>query len=48
MPERPLGSALYFIVTPRATVRLHRIRTDQLYHHYLGAPLELFLLHAKG
>lgn len=45
---RPLGSALYFLVTPEAPVRLHRIRNDQLYHYYLGDPLELFLLHANG
>jgi hypothetical protein len=44
----PLGSALYFLVTPDAPVRLHRIRNDQLYHYYLGDPLELFLLHADG
>ena len=45
---RPLGSALYFMVTPVAPVRLHRIRNDQLYHYYLGDPLEVFLLHADG
>ncbi|WGJ14508.1 cupin domain-containing protein [Methylocapsa sp. D3K7] len=45
---RPLGSALYFLVTQTAPVRLHRIRNDQLYHYYLGDPLELFLLHADG
>jgi predicted cupin superfamily sugar epimerase len=41
----PVGSALYFLVAPHAPVRLHRIRNDQLYHYYLGDPLELFLLH---
>jgi predicted cupin superfamily sugar epimerase len=45
---RPLGSALYFLVTAGAPVRLHRIRNDQLYHYYLGDPLEVFLLHANG
>ena len=45
---RPLGSALYFMVRPTAPVRLHRIRNDQLYHYYLGDPIELFLLHADG
>jgi len=45
---RPLGSALYFLVTPEAPVRLHRIRNDQLYHYYLGDPLEVFMLHADG
>lgn len=46
--QRPLGSALYFLVTPDAPVRLHRIRNDQLYNFYLGDPIEVFLLHADG
>jgi predicted cupin superfamily sugar epimerase len=41
----PIGSALYFLVTPAAPARPHRIGNDQLYHYYLGDPLELFLLH---
>ena len=45
---RPAGSALYFMVTPDAPVRLHRIRNDQLYHHYLGDPIEVMMLHADG
>jgi uncharacterized protein len=45
---RPVGSALYFLVAPHAGIRLHRIRNDQLYHHYLGAPLEVLLLHRDG
>src|SRR5262249_27219980 len=44
--RRPMGSALYFMVTPTAPVRLHRIRNDQLYHYYLGDPLEVLLLHS--
>ena len=46
--SRPLGSALYFMVTPEAPVRPHRIRNDQLYHYYLGDPLELFILRTDG
>jgi predicted cupin superfamily sugar epimerase len=45
---RPLGGALCFLVTPQAPVRLHRIRSDQMYHHYLGAPLEVLLLYPDG
>lgn len=44
----PLGSALYFMVTPQAPVRLHRIRNDQLYHYYIGDPIELLLLYESG
>ena len=45
---RPLGGVFYFLVTPQAGVRLHRIRSDQMYHHYLGDPLEVLLLHPGG
>jgi len=45
---RPTGSALYFMVTPDAPVRLHRIRNDRLYHYYLGDPIEVLLLHENG
>src|SRR5205809_1378257 len=45
---RPAGSALYFMVTPEAHVRLHRIRNDQLYHYYLGDPIDVLMLHADG
>ena len=42
------GSALYFMVTPDAPVRLHRIRNDQLYHYYLGDPIEVLMLCDDG
>jgi uncharacterized protein len=45
---RPLGSALYFMVTPEAPVKLHRIKNDQLYHYYLGDPLEALLMYQNG
>jgi predicted cupin superfamily sugar epimerase len=45
---RPFGSVLYFMVTPEAQIRLHRIRSDQMYHHYLGDPLEVLLLYSDG
>ncbi|MGD9633029.1 MAG: cupin domain-containing protein [Pirellulales bacterium] len=45
---RPLGNVYYFLVTPEARVRLHRIRSDQMYHHYLGDPLEVLLLYSDG
>jgi predicted cupin superfamily sugar epimerase len=45
---RPLGTALYFMVTPEAPVKLHRIDNDQLYHYYLGDPIEVLLLYESG
>ena len=46
--DRPYGSALYFLVTPDAQIVMHRIRSDQLYHHYLGDPLEVLALYPDG
>jgi len=46
--SRPLASVLYFMVTADAQIRLHRIRSDQMYHHYLGEPLEVLLLYPDG
>jgi predicted cupin superfamily sugar epimerase len=45
---RPLGTALFFMVTPDAPVKLHRILNDQLYNYYLGDPIELRLLYESG
>lgn len=45
---RPLGSVLYFLVAPERQMKLHRIRNDQMYHHYLGDPLEVLLLYQDG
>jgi hypothetical protein len=46
--DRPYGSALYFLVDPEAQIVMHRIRSDQLYHHYLGDPLEVLMLYPDG
>lgn len=45
---RPMGSALFFMLTPAEPVKLHRIRNDQLYHYYLGDPIEVLLMLQDG
>src|SRR5688572_6677825 len=45
---RPMGSALYFMLTPDEPVKLHRIRNDQLYHYYIGDPIEVLMLRTDG
>ena len=45
---RPLGTALFFMMTPDAPVKLHRILNDQLYHYYLGDPIEVRLMYENG
>ena len=36
------------MMTPQEPVKLHRINNDQLYHYYLGDPIELLLLYESG
>ncbi len=45
---RPLGSALYFMLTPDEPVKLHRIKNDQFYHYYLGDPIEVLMMLTDG
>ena len=45
---RPAGSALYLMLTPQEPVKLHRIRNDQLYHYYLGDPIEVLMMLEDG
>ena len=42
------GGALYFLASPERGIQLHRIAQDQVYHHYLGDPLEVLLVAAEG
>jgi predicted cupin superfamily sugar epimerase len=46
--DRALASALYFLVKADTRTAMHRIRSDQVYHHYSGDPLEVILLHTNG
>ncbi len=38
---RPAITAIYFLLTQRNVSRLHRLRSDEVWHYYEGAPLEL-------
>lgn len=48
--ERVFGTAIYYLLSdePDCFSALHRLPTEELYHFYLGDPVELLLLHADG
>ena len=55
LPERysrakPLCTAIYYLLTDQADSfsALHRLPTDEIYHFYLGDPVEMLLLHPEG
>jgi len=45
---KPLANAIYYLVTARDFSALHRLKSDELYHFYLGAVVELLLLYPDG
>jgi uncharacterized protein len=47
---KPLSTAIYYLLTDEADSfsALHRLPTEEVYHFYLGDPVELLLLHAEG
>lgn len=46
--ERNAGSAIFFFLTANSFSHLHRLPTDELYHFYLGDPVEFLELLPDG
>lgn len=48
-PEgKPMGTAIYYLLTPDSFSRLHKLPTDEIYHFYMGDPVELTILTPNG
>src|SRR5689334_989854 len=45
---RSLGTAIYYLLTPDTFSAMHRLPGDEIFHHYLGDPVEMLLLHEGG
>jgi predicted cupin superfamily sugar epimerase len=45
---KPFSTAIYFLLTPETCSRLHRLPSDEIYHFYLGDPVELVQLYPDG
>ena len=47
---RPAGTAIYYLLTadPDSFSAMHRLATDEVYHFYLGDPVEMLLLDEHG
>ena len=46
--DRSFSTAIYFLLPPGTVSRLHRIASDEIWHFYLGAPLELLQISPDG
>jgi uncharacterized protein len=46
--ERSLSTAIYYLLTPETFSAMHRLRGDEVYHFYLGDPVEMLKLKPDG
>ena len=46
--ERSAGTAIYFLLGKGEFSALHRVASDETWHHYAGAPLEVLLIQPDG
>jgi predicted cupin superfamily sugar epimerase len=45
---RSLGTAIYYLLTPETFSTMHRLRSEEIFHFYLGAPVEMLQLWPDG
>src|SRR5712691_4075560 len=46
--ERNIATAIFYLLTPSTYSALHMLPGDEIYHFYLGDPVEMLQLHADG
>jgi len=46
--ERAASTAIYFLLAEGTFSALHRVRSDEVWHHYDGDPVELHTIDAAG
>ncbi len=46
--DRNSSTAIYYLLTPGTFSELHRLPTDEIFHFYLGDPVDMLQLHPDG
>ncbi len=46
--EKAVATAIYYMLTPDTFSALHRLPTDEIFHHYSGGPVEMLQLLPNG
>ncbi|NQT19987.1 MAG: cupin domain-containing protein, partial [Planctomycetes bacterium] len=45
---RSLSAAIYYMLVPGSASMLHRLKSDEIFHFYLGDPVTMLQLHPDG
>jgi predicted cupin superfamily sugar epimerase len=46
--DRSFSTAIYYLLTPGTFSTIHRLRSDEVFHFYLGDPVEMLQLWPDG
>jgi len=46
--DRDFGTAIFYMLTPGTFSAMHRIRSDEIFHFFLGDPATMLQLHPDG
>ncbi len=46
--RRPAGTAIYYLLEPGTFSEMHMLSSDEIFHFYLGDPVEMLQLHPDG
>ena len=46
--DRHISTAIYYLLTPDTVSKLHRLKSDEVFHFYLGDPVTMLLLYPDG
>lgn len=46
--QRALGTAIYYLLEPGTFSEMHILDSDEIFHFYLGDPVEMLQLHPDG
>lgn len=46
--DKPFSTAIYYLLTADTKSILHRLPSDEIYHFYLGSPVQMLLLYPNG
>jgi predicted cupin superfamily sugar epimerase len=46
--DRAISTAIYYLLTPDTFSAMHRVRGDEMFHFYLGDPVEMLQLKTDG
>jgi len=45
---RTYATAIYYLITPESFSTIHRLKSDEIFHFYLGDPVEMLQLYPDG